>query len=183
MTYRSSTAGLSMAPVDHLDVHLERIAEVPGCLVVRLKGYLDTYNGYQFQRQMESLVGNGCTRLVFDLSGLTYISSGPIAAFLDLLKQVKSEGGDVVLASMPPRVMEVFDLLGLAGFFRVAGRVAEGVGLFDRDPQVPEAPFQQMDAITGSFRRLEALVSTEDQPSFYAELVALLKMIDELKRA
>ena len=79
--------------------------------------------------------------------------------------------------------MEVFDLLGLAGFFRVAESVEEGVGLFDRGPEGPQAPFQKMDAITGSFRRLELLVAKEHHPALYAELVALLKMIDELKRA
>jgi len=181
MTYRSSTVNSCIAPVDHLDVHLKTVGEVPGCLVVCLKGYLDTYNGCQFQRQMESVIGNGYTRLVFDFAGLTYISSGPITAFVDLLKQVKSEGGDVVLASMPPRVMEVFDLLGLASFFRVAESVAEGVDLFDRGPQGPEAPFQQMDAITGSFRRLELFVPKEHHPALYVELVAILKLIDELK--
>ena len=180
MTYRSSTGELAIRPVDHLDISLERADEVPGCLILRLKGYLDTYNGYQFQRQMEKVAAAGYTRLVFDMAGVTYISSGPVAGFVDLLKEVRSQDGDVVLVSMQPRVMEVFDLLGLIGFFRVADSVEEGLGLFARSTEPLVMPFRRMDRVTDSFSRLETFVAKKHHPALSAELIGLLEQIGDL---
>jgi len=115
--------------IESLELGLRKAEGIPGCAVVSMKGYIDTYNTPHFQRQMDKAVQVGYSRLVFDFSGITYISSSGIGAFTHLLKEVRPRGGDLVFFGMVSRVYEVFQLLGFAGFFNFETSLAEALDL------------------------------------------------------
>jgi anti-sigma B factor antagonist len=98
-----------------------------GILVVRLTGYLDTYNSVDFQKSMMEIVESGRVRLILDCRELSYVSSTGIGALTMIVKAVKPEGGDTVFLNVQPKVMEVFRLLGFAAAFTMKDSLADAV--------------------------------------------------------
>lgn len=94
-----------------------------------LNGNLDTYTSPDFQSHINSLIHSGTVYLIFNCSGLSYISSTGIGAFTAFLKHLKQKNGDMVLYGITGRVMEIFQILGFAKFFKVASNLDEALRL------------------------------------------------------
>lgn len=101
---------------DSIKIDLEKVGEV---LIVKLMGYIDTYNSSFFMKQMNKILESGFYKIVFDCSGVSYISSTGIGSFTAVLKVVKSHGGELAFFNMVPKVYEIFSLLGFSQFFRI----------------------------------------------------------------
>lgn len=70
------------------------------------------------------------TRLILDLSEVTYLSSSGLRAMLRARRQAQAAGGDLVLANMGLRVREIFEMIGFTDLFRVFDRTADAVAAF-----------------------------------------------------
>ena len=73
---------------------------------------------------------------------LTYLSSGAIEGIcLKILKRVKPLGGDLILTSLNPKVIEIFNLIGLTKFLTIADSIEQAIDILkspdDRKPEVP----------------------------------------------
>ena len=115
---------------DSLKIRLQKVAQVDGCVVLYLTGYIDTYNFNYFQKRVTKAVDAGFTRLVFHCAELNYVSSTGIGSFTAFLKAVKPRGGDLVLLEIQPKVYEVFQLLGFSQFFNIKKDLDEAVAYF-----------------------------------------------------
>ncbi len=100
-----------------LKICLHKIDEVPCCLVLYLNGYIDTYNVKEFDMRIAKAINAGFIRLIFHLSGFRIVSELIISSLAGFLKLLESKGGDLVLANVPPKVYEIFQLLGFSHFF------------------------------------------------------------------
>jgi anti-anti-sigma factor len=125
---------------DSLKMKLQKVAEVDGCLVIYLTGYIDTYNSNYFQKRVQRVIENGYIRLIFQCGGLNYVSSTGIGSFTAFLKSVKPRGGDVVLLDVQPKVFEVFQLLGFSQFFNIKESLDESISFFRTDTTPNEVP-------------------------------------------
>lgn len=96
-------------------------------LLVKLIGYIDTYNSNYFINQINKILENGAYKIIFDCSGVSYISSTGIGSFVIVLKTVKSHGGEVVILKIAPRVYEVFALLGFSQFFKIVDTLEDAI--------------------------------------------------------
>lgn len=96
-------------------------------LLVKLTGYIDTYNSNYFTNQMNKILENGAYKIIFDCSGVLYVSSTGIGSFVIVLKTVKSHGGEIVLLKIVPRVYEVFSLLGFSQFFKIVDTLEDAI--------------------------------------------------------
>lgn len=109
---------------DEEDEKLSIELEVPGglasCLLLRLSGYIDTYNASLFQRRVYKAMDRGFTHLIFDLFALSYVSSTGINSFITFLKLSQQRGGDIVLLGVQREVSGVFEVLGFHVFFKMA---------------------------------------------------------------
>jgi anti-sigma B factor antagonist len=131
--------------IESLELKFQKVISVPGCVVVSMKGYIDTYNASHFQRQVDKAIQTGYCRLIFDFSGITYVSSTGIGAFTHFLKEVRPRGGDLVLVGMITRVIEVFQLLGFASFFNIEKTLEGAVEMLKtQSKQDIEGPFPQI---------------------------------------
>jgi anti-sigma B factor antagonist len=92
-----------------------------------LNGYLDTYNSPEFQSHVNGLINSGVKYILFNLSGLNYISSTGIGAFTSFMKILKQKKGNMVLLGIQEKVMEVFQLLGFTKFFKIATTLDEAL--------------------------------------------------------
>ncbi len=157
MTEANNVVELTDEKIESLDIELRKVSTVPRCLVVSMKGYIDTYNAPHFQRRVAEVFNAGYIRLIFDFSGISYISSTGIGAFTSVLKNVKPRGGDMVLLGMIDRVFEVFQLLGFSSFFNITNTVEEAIDYLSiQSRSTHEGPFPKVFGCPSCGKRLKA---------------------------
>ncbi len=88
--------------------------------MVSLNGYLDAHTVAEFDRCTEALIGEGTSKLILDLQGLSYISSAGIGALMSLSQRLRKDGGDLVLLQPTPKVLKILDLLGFTRIFQLS---------------------------------------------------------------
>jgi anti-anti-sigma factor len=99
-------------------------------LVLALAGRLDHDNCDVFRGALQphldasALDGRG---IVFDLSGLEYVSSAGLRCFMLAAKQANAHGGRMVVASMRPLVAEIFEISRFNLLFRAYPGVREAL--------------------------------------------------------
>lgn len=130
---------------DSLKILLDKVEEAPRCLMLSLTGYIDTYNSNFFQKRVQKAIETGFVRLIFQCSGLNYVSSTGIGSFTAFLKAVKPQGGDIVLMEIQPKVYEVFQLLGFSQFFNIKETLADSILFYNSDkPEEKPSPFPKV---------------------------------------
>jgi anti-anti-sigma factor len=120
MDNNSIVAGFDEGEDEKLKVELEILGISEACLLIRLSGYVDTYNATSFQRRVNKAIDAGYVRIIFDLSSLSYVSSTGINSFIAFLRSTQQRGGDIVLLGIQTEVCGVFEVLGFAAFFKMA---------------------------------------------------------------
>lgn len=120
---------------DSLKIQLKRIHELPNCLALFLVGYIDTENSNNFQRRVARAIEAGFTKLIFERSGLNIVSDTDIGCFTAFLKALKPRGGDLVMVDMPPKVYEVYQLLGFSNFFHIVDTIEEAISILAQKPK------------------------------------------------
>jgi len=98
--------------------------------VLALTGDLDAHTAPEFDAALQSCLDAGDARLITDGSGLTYVSSAGLGVFMAYLEPARAAGGDLLIAALPERVFETFDLLGFPEVFRFAPTVEAAAELF-----------------------------------------------------
>lgn len=115
---------------DSILIDLKSLGDV---LLVKLTGYIDTYNSNYFTNQMNKILENGAYKIIFDCSGVSYVSSTGIGSLVVVLKTVKSHGGEIVLLKLVPGVYETFSLLGFSQFFRIVDNLEDAIAFLNAD--------------------------------------------------
>ena len=92
-------------------------------MVVSVKGQIDAVVASELEKQMGDLIDQNETNLVADLSELDYISSAGLRALLITAKKLKSQEGQLVLASAKPEVMKVFQISGFTAILTICDSV------------------------------------------------------------
>jgi anti-anti-sigma factor len=130
MTNNEIVPGFDDEKDESLKIKLQKVNDVEGCLVLYLSGYIDTYNSNYFQKRISKAIESGFIRLIFQCSGLNYVSSTGIGSFTAFLKSAKPKGGDLVLLEIQPKVYEVFQLLGFSQFFNIKDNLDDSINFF-----------------------------------------------------
>ncbi|MBI5085958.1 MAG: STAS domain-containing protein [Acidobacteria bacterium] len=101
--------------------------------LLALDGYLDAHTAPSFENAIEEEMRSGKIRLVVECSKLTYISSAGLGVFMSFIEEIREAGGDIKLAGIPPKVYQVFEVLGFPALFDIvetteaaAAKFAEG---------------------------------------------------------
>ena len=77
-----------------------------------LVGRLDTDTAPQLDTELNKVLARGgIKRLVFDLSGLDYLSSAGIRCFVRARKAIEPGGGNVAILNPQPGVRKVLDIV------------------------------------------------------------------------
>ena len=81
-----------------------------GTLTVALEGRLDAITSQQLEAKLRTEIDD-VTELIFDLSGLEYVSSAGLRVLLAAQK-VMNHQGSMSVRNITPEVMEIFDITG-----------------------------------------------------------------------
>jgi anti-sigma B factor antagonist len=135
---------------DRLEIRLEKVNGVDGCLTIYLEGNVDTYNANVFLKRVRRAIDSGYFKLILNCAGLGVVSSDIFGCFADFLKKVKPKGGDLVLLQVQPKVYEVFQLLGLSRFYNIRNTLDEAVAFFKGETAATAAAPRRPATTTGA---------------------------------
>ena len=90
-------------------------------LTIRLGGRLDTNSSPQLDAEIADL--SGITELIFDFSGLDYISSSGLRVLLGTQKRI-SKTGTMKVIGANETIMEVFDISGFSEIIAIEPKQA-----------------------------------------------------------
>jgi anti-sigma B factor antagonist len=105
-----SDTGQSPAPAPDFDVSAEVSV---GVATVSVRGEVDVYTAPQLRERLYGVVAEGSSRVVLDLSAMTFIDSTGLGVVVGALKRLRESGGDLVLRSPSRSTRKVLEITGL----------------------------------------------------------------------
>lgn len=88
---------------------------------IKARGYLDANTSDDLDELIAAVLQEGCCKIAFDLSGVTFISSAGAGVLMAAFKLAQSQGGGVVFINPSDNVRGVFKTLGLHEIFAIVG--------------------------------------------------------------
>ncbi|WP_158735251.1 anti-sigma F factor antagonist [Alteribacillus sp. YIM 98480] len=108
-----------------LSVNLEQVGDV---LCIRLRGELDHHSARELRSQVdEYLEAHQIQHIVLNLEELIFMDSSGIGVILGRYKQVRRNGGEMVVCSISTPVKRLFELSGLFKILRLENRETDAL--------------------------------------------------------
>lgn len=95
--------------------------------VVRVAGYVDAHSFPRFEEEMLTQLNQGHFHLLLDLHDATYMCSTALGLLMSVFRQVRHNSGDLVVAGMPEKIANIFNLLGFSKLIRAFGTEEEAL--------------------------------------------------------
>lgn len=111
-----------------MDITLGMVGETP---VLHLSGRLDAMTSPLLEERLQPILNesNAGHRVLFDCSGLTYVSSAGLRVFLLAQREMSGRGGGVAFGGVVGPVLDLFRLAGLDAVLPIAPSVEEAARL------------------------------------------------------
>ena len=103
--------------------------EKNGIVSITIKGRLEADSSPEAEKVVREVLRGPTTRLLFNLSGLEYLSSAGLRVVLTAAKEMKRRDGKIVLCSLNEFVKEIFEVSGFQSLIPIADSVESGVEL------------------------------------------------------
>ena len=101
------------------------------CDLLTVSGRVDSYTAPQLADAIEAFAMDGKFKVVLDLGGLEYMSSAGFRVLLVAQRNCKRYNrGEVILAKVPKKIYEAFELTGFTPLFKMFDDVTSAVGSF-----------------------------------------------------
>ena len=97
----------------------------PFTQTLALVGRLDTETAPSLDAELERVLTTQVKVIVFDLSGVNYISSAGLATLFRAQKAMKARSGEALLVNPRPQVQKVFDIVKAVDVRTIFRDVAE----------------------------------------------------------
>ena len=98
-----------------------------GVLIVGVKGKMDAITAPEFDKGFNAWTGQEEKSVIFDLTGLEYISSAGLRSMLAAGKKVKAADGRLCIIGLGGPVKEVFKLSGFYSIFDICETETEAI--------------------------------------------------------
>lgn len=105
--------------------------EYKRCHVVTMEGRIDSGTGDDLHKALLALTDAGNFKIVFDMSAVDFMSSKGWWVLIETQKVCKRYNrGELILASVPQRISNSLDLVGMSNYFQVFPDTVSAVGHF-----------------------------------------------------
>jgi anti-sigma B factor antagonist len=91
-------------------------------------GEVDALTAPRLGRRLLGLADEGKTRVVVDLSNVTFMDSTGIGVLLNALRQLRQRKGGLVLVCPTERIVRPFEITGLMDQLRIFGSREQALG-------------------------------------------------------
>jgi anti-anti-sigma factor len=95
------------------------MADERGLEWVSVRGRIDGMTSNRIQEEITELVRKGNRSIGADLTDVDYISSAGLRVFLQVQKQLRKAGGEIILCGLSPALTHIFEVAGLLPLFRL----------------------------------------------------------------
>lgn len=99
--------------------------------ILDLNGELDAHTASELEAAIQKCRDDKQVRIVVNGDQLQYISSAGLGVFMAYIEEVRELGGDIKIASLRPKVYNVFDLLGFPLLFDIVDDESDAIAKFD----------------------------------------------------
>jgi anti-sigma B factor antagonist len=101
------------------------------CDLLSVKGKVDSFTAPDLIKAIEALNNENRFKIILDMSKLEYMSSAGFRAILVGQRNCKRfNRGEIILASVPKKVMDALELTGFKPLFKVFDEITPAVGSF-----------------------------------------------------
>jgi anti-sigma B factor antagonist len=105
--------------------------EYNSCDLVAVTGRIDSETSPKLQETFNDLLAKKRYNIVFDMSGVDFISSAGVWTLMETQRECKKlSRGELVIASANEKIQHSLDLAGLKHFFKIFDDMTEAVGSF-----------------------------------------------------
>lgn len=98
--------------------------------IVSLTGSLEARSISAINQVVLPLIEAGAVKLVFDCSGLRYVTSPALGILINYYKKTQSRGGDTKFFGLEENILEIFRIVGLTRTFDIHPDQASAVAAF-----------------------------------------------------
>ena len=98
--------------------------------IFTLQGRADSVGAVELEQALQQALGADRFRMILDLSQVTYINSAGLRILAAVLTQNQTNGGDLLLATPPPKIRRVLQIVGFDNFFRMFDSLESAVREF-----------------------------------------------------
>jgi anti-sigma B factor antagonist len=101
------------------------------CDLLCVSGKVDSFTAPDLTKAIDELNNDNRFKIIIDLSKLEYMSSAGFRALLLGQRNCKRYNrGEIVLASVPKKVMDALELTGFTPLFKIFDEITPAVGNF-----------------------------------------------------
>lgn len=105
---------------------MEITSKVDGDLVVfQLAGRIDAATSPSVENAVNTAVGGGAKRVIFDMNGVGYVSSAGLRVILLAAKKAQAAGGGMSVCGLQAGVQQVFDVSGFGKIVPITSSVTD----------------------------------------------------------
>jgi len=107
-----------------------RIESKKDLTVCHIDGEIDINSSPAVKKSFDKLISQKTPKIVINLSKVTYVDSSGLATLVEILKNMKSYGGRMRLASMSPKIKSLFEITKLEKLFEILADEESAVSNF-----------------------------------------------------
>jgi anti-anti-sigma factor len=114
------------------DIHVN-VSDAPGdptVKIVSLAGSLEARSISSINQVVLPLIDAGNVNLVFDCTGLRYVTSPALGILINYYKKTQARGGDTKFFGLEENILEIFRIVGLMRTFDIHPDQASAVAAF-----------------------------------------------------
>ena len=109
-------------------VHIKRLQE-NGADIIAVIGEIDASSSIELDLAIAKSVGEGFKRILVDCNALEYISSAGLGVFMSYIEEFKEKKIQMVLFGLKEKVVNTFEILGLAELLHIRENKNEALKL------------------------------------------------------
>ena len=86
-------------------------------LIVRMQGELDHHTAENLREEIiQQKELSNCIHIIMNFQNLSFMDSSGLGVVFGRFKQIRSQGGELVVCSIPPSIHRIFEM---SGFYKV----------------------------------------------------------------
>ncbi|MCG6948273.1 MAG: STAS domain-containing protein [Acidobacteria bacterium] len=84
--------------------------------VIAASGYINNEGGQAIADAANTLMSQGCKKLLIDLDGTRIINSIGVSILLEILEKLMDEKGQLAFCNLTPTISKTFEIMGLVQY-------------------------------------------------------------------
>ncbi|MDG5767471.1 STAS domain-containing protein [Balneolales bacterium ANBcel1] len=104
-------------------------------VILDIFGELDAHTAPVLEKEFQQLIEDKSVEIIVNGSSLEYISSAGLGVFMAYIEDIRSQGGDIKITRLKPKVFNVFDLLGFPTLYDILDTEADAIDRFQNRSQ------------------------------------------------